>query len=260
MEFYPGFLIEPDPHTMSFHYGKGVFGPKVAELRKLNDIRKSLRNPDALGPDILYSIAMDVGLLQDQEDLIQRNLLYGVVQYAKGRMGTELVRSQGHLHAPSPSCNYSTPEVYEIWEGTAIIYMQEFTEDDPGRCFAITARAGEVVIVPPNWAHCTINGDTTKNMSFGAWCIRDYKFDYRGIRAHQGIAHFPTIYSKNKIQWQPNPAYSYRKLVCKAARSYPELGIRKEIPIYTQYRQNPDLFSFVTQPQAIKNIWTNFEP
>lgn len=260
MDFYPGFLIEPDHENMLFHYGKDVFGPKVAEFRKLEDIRKSLKNPEACGPDILYSIVMDVGQLKDQEDLVSRNLLYGVVQYAKGAIGEEMIRSQGHIHALSPSCHYSTPEVYEIWEGTAIIYMQEFAEDFPGRCFAVTAEVGDVVIVPPNWAHCTINGDTTKNMTFGAWCIRDYGFDYNGIRAHNGIAHFPTINQTKQVEWQVNPAYSDSKLVCKPARCYAELGIHKHVPIYTQYQQNPELFSFVTQPQSTKNIWVDFEP
>lgn len=260
MDFYPGFLIEPDHENMLFHYGKDVFGPKIAECRKLEDIRKSLKNPKACGPDILYSIAMDVGQLKDREDLVRRNLLYGVVQYAAGTIGEETIRSQGHIHAISPSCNSSTPEVYEIWEGTAIIYMQEFAEDIPGRCFAVTAKVGDVVIVPPNWAHCTINGDSKKYMSFGAWCIRDYGFDYAGIRAHNGIAHFPMIKQRNQVTWQSNPAYKQSELICTSARSYPELGIRKNVPIYTQYQQNPELFAFVTHPQIAKSIWIDFEP
>ena len=30
-------------------------------------------------------------------------------------------------------------------------------------------------------------------MSFGAWCDRQYGFDYRGVRAHRGLAWFPTF-------------------------------------------------------------------
>lgn len=45
--------------------------------------------------------------------------------FGDGIVGEEPVRSQGHIHVISPSCNASTCEVYEIWLGEAYIYMQE---------------------------------------------------------------------------------------------------------------------------------------
>lgn len=107
---HPGFDIRPTEQPMGFAYGPGVFGPEV-ELRALNAIRKSLRDPDCEGPDPVYSIAMDVGRSCDREAMLKRNLLYGAVTYAGGRLGREPVRSQGHVHAVSPSCGMSTPEV-----------------------------------------------------------------------------------------------------------------------------------------------------
>lgn len=44
------------------------------------------------------------------------------------------------------------PELYEIWQGKAIIYMQEYVDDDPGRCFAVLAGPGEKVLVLPDGA------------------------------------------------------------------------------------------------------------
>ena len=107
MEFDPGFAIHMEEETLTFSYGDGAFGP-ICEKRQLNDIRSSLADADADGPDVLYSIAMDVGMEKDREAIVQRNLLYGAVAYAKGRIGKEPVRSQGHIHAISPSCNAST--------------------------------------------------------------------------------------------------------------------------------------------------------
>ena len=149
MNFDHGFDIRPLSDPIGFEYGEGVFGPEV-ELRKLDSIRGSLMDPDCKGPENVYAIAMDVGCKEDKSAMIDRDLLFGAVTYAKGSLGREPVRSQGHIHAISPSCNYSTCEVYEIWSGTAIIYMQERAEDDPGRCYAVIAETGDVVIVPPN--------------------------------------------------------------------------------------------------------------
>ena len=70
------------------------------------------------------ALVMDVGLNTDREEIVKRNLLFGAVTYATGTIGQEPVRSQGHIHAVSASCGSSTPEVNEIWEGEAVIYIQ----------------------------------------------------------------------------------------------------------------------------------------
>ena len=64
MEFYPGFDIESREKDMEFVYGPDVFGPKP-EKRTLEAIRSSLQDPSCTGPEILYSIVMDVGRKQD---------------------------------------------------------------------------------------------------------------------------------------------------------------------------------------------------
>lgn len=256
---HPGFDICPTEQPMGFDYGPGVFGPEV-ELRALNAIRKSLRDPDCEGPDPVYSIAMDVGRSCDREAMLKRNLLYGAVTYAGGRLGREPVRSQGHVHAVSASCGMSTPEVYEIWAGKAVIYMQEHDGDDPGRCFAVEALPGQVVIVPPGWAHATISADPEQPLTFGTWCVRDFGFDYRGVRAHGGLAFFPLLKEDGSFEWLQNDAYASGELTVKAPEPYAQLGLEENVPIYTQFLRDPDRFLFVPQPQRAEKIWQNFLP
>lgn len=258
MEFNPGFDITIDEDNMRFIYGSETFGPEV-EQRHLDDIRQSLSNPNAQGPPIPYAIAMDIGKKKHLEDLKKRHLLYGAVIYAKGQIGEEPVRSQGHSHALSPSCQASTPEVYEIWDGEAIIFMQEAAKDDPGKCYAIYAKAGEVVIVPPSWAHYAVNANTERSMAFGAWCIRDYRFDYDSVRAHGGLAYFPVVDQK-RIKWVPNKTYQAKGIICKKAREYKEFDLTPGVPVYIQYESNPELFAFVTNPDSADRIWESFEP
>ena len=52
MAFAPGFEITPTKNPIGFIYGEDVFGPEV-EIRRLDDIRKSLSDPNAQGPDEL---------------------------------------------------------------------------------------------------------------------------------------------------------------------------------------------------------------
>lgn len=259
MDFYPGFPITVEADPMGFVYGKGVYGPEP-ERRNLNQIRASLLNPDCNGPETVYCIAMDVALKEDQEDLIARNLLYGVVTYAKGQLGDEPVRSQGHIHAVSPSCGASTCEVYEIWDGEAYIYMQQNGDDDAGDCYAVYGKPGDVIIVPPGWVHATINANPEQNMTFGAWCVRDYGFEYADVRRHNGIAFFPLMNRHGLMGWKPNERYTNSRLTLKPARTYEDFGIRQGVPIYQQYRESPGLFEFVTHPQMFLKLWENYHP
>ena len=65
---------------------------------------------------------MDVGKEEHRALLNKLHLLFGVVTYSAGKLGQEPVRSQGHIHKISPYSGWSTPEIYEIWSGEAIIY------------------------------------------------------------------------------------------------------------------------------------------
>jgi glucose-6-phosphate isomerase len=259
MSFDYGLNIAPTTHPLGWTIGAGCFGPR-AELRRLDDIRSALRDPNCSGPDVVYAICMDVGREEDRDDLINRHLLFGVVTYAAGTLGDEPVRSQGHVHKPSPRNGWLTPEVYEIWSGRAVILMQETDRDDPGRCFAVEATPGQVVIVPPGWAHAAISADPTRPLTFGAWCDRAYGFDYTQVRARRGLAWYPIVGADNRLSWQPNPAYTNRLLTKKPPREYRELGIERGVSVYEQYRRRSDLFDFVPNPQQTAELWIDFVP
>lgn len=258
-QFNPGFDIRPTYEPLGFEYGAQCFGPDV-ENRSLDSIRKNLMDPNCSGPEIVYSIAMDVGDKADLVKMKERNLLYGAVTYAKGKLGNEPVRSQGHIHAVSPSCGESTCEVYEIWTGEAYIYMQETADDYPGRCYAVHAMPGDVVIVPPAWAHCTISANVDENLTFGAWCVRDFGFDYKKVREHKGVAWFPIVKEDKKIEFIPNKQYEKSDLVIKSPREYKEFQIEAGKSIYQQFVEDPDKFLFVSKPSTAKEKWINFIP
>ncbi len=244
--------------NLQFSYDDGVFGP-LPELRHLDDIRRSLRDPGCQGPDPVYSIVMDVGREEHRAELQRRMLLFGVVVYAAGQLGDEPVRSQGHIHAIAPHCGWSTPELFEIWEGQAIIYAQETAEDNPGRCFAVNAGVGDKVVVPPGWAHAVINADPATRMMFGAWCDRQYGFVYDVVRAHRGLAWFPVLDDKRTIHWEPNPSYQSSDLSVRSARNYPELGLDANTPVYEQFAVDPDSIQWVSEPALVAPLWSAFE-
>lgn len=259
MKFDPGLNIAPTENPLGFQYGQGLFGPQP-ELRSLDSLRRSLRDPACEGPDPVYAIVMDVGKQEHRQALLDRMLLYGVVTYARGRLGEEPIRSQGHIHKVSAHCGWSTPEVYEIWSGQAVIYMQQTARDNPGRCYAVRARAGDVVVVPPYWVHATISADPKEPLTFGAWCDRDYGFEYADVRARGGIAWFPLLEPDGALRWERNPAYGPSELVEKTPETYAALGLRAGEAIYRQFERDHDAFRFVYDPASAEAVWKGFVP
>lgn len=259
LEFDPGFEVRISHNDLAFEYGDGVFGPQ-AELRRLDAIRPSLLDPDCSGPDPVYGIAMDIGRKEDLPALEQRMLLFGAVIYADGSLGDEPVRSQGHVHAIAAHSGWSPPEIFEIWSGRAIIYAQEHAEDHPGRCIAVTAGPGDHVVVPPGWAHCVINADRHRRMSFGAWCDRQYGFDYKEVRAHGGLAWFPTFTAAGEIELTANKHYENSVLEQRKARRYPELGLDGSRSLYRQFIHDPESVMFVPDPRRAAGRWSGFTP
>ena len=257
--FDPGFDIRATSDPLGFVYGADTFGP-TPELRSLDAIRPSLRQPDCDGPDPVYAIAMDVGKTSDKNDWHVRKMLYGAVSYAAGRLGDEPIRSQGHVHRISSHSGWSPPEVYEIWTGKAFIYMQEYVADDPGRCFAIEAGPGDLVIVPPAWAHASISADVRQPVSFGALCDREYGFEYAEVRKRRGLAWYARVDSADNIRWDRNPNYDSPELEVRPPSNYRDFGFVGTQPLYSQVTRDFDRFQWISKPGLISQRWQNFTP
>lgn len=259
MTFDPGLAIQVTDQPLGIAFGHGVFGP-TPEARSLDSIRATLLDPGCTGPDPVYLIAMDVGVEAHREEIQRRGLLFGVVVYAAGRLGQEPVRSQGHVHRISRLSGWSPPEIYEIWRGRAFVLMQERVSDDSGRCFAIEAGPGDVVIVPPGWAHATISADAREPLAFGAWCDRDYGFEYDALRARGGPAFFPVLDAGGRLRWRSNPHYQPVHLTIRRPRSYREWGVVPGESIYRTFARDPDAFQWVSDPGRREAAWSAFEP
>jgi glucose-6-phosphate isomerase len=253
-----GLPITLEGSSLRFRFGTDIFAPE-AELRALDAIRPSLLDPACKGPDPVYGICMDVGRMGDAGELERRSLLFGVVAFAEGSLGREPVRTQGHVHARAPHSGWSPPELFEIGQGRAIIYAQEHSGDDPGRCFAVVAEAGEHVIVPPGWAHLVVNADQRERMVFIALCERQYGFEYAEVRARRGLAWFP-VWEGGAISWLANPSYTPSTLTVGSPREYADFGVRSGVPLYTQFTANPDALQWVSQPALMSAHWPHFNP
>jgi glucose-6-phosphate isomerase len=112
-------------------------------------------------------------------------LLFGVVTYAAGRLGDEPVRSQGHVHRISQHSGWSPPELYEIWQGKPLSTCR-VCGGRPRSLLCGHRRAGRKGTGAARLGHATISASPDEPLTFGAWCDREYGFEYDAVRAEKG--------------------------------------------------------------------------
>jgi glucose-6-phosphate isomerase len=111
----------------------------------------------------------------------------------------ELVKNKGHYH-PNNSAGTGFPEIYEVLEGTAHYLLQSSTLDD---VVLIEAEAGDLVIIPPDYGHITINPSLDQILSMANIVSTAFESEYGEYEARHGAA----WYELSDGTLVRNPAY-----------------------------------------------------
>lgn len=231
------------------------FGPEVVhpdgEKRMLDDIRGMLSSPDASGPEHLYTIYMDIGARSDMEAIRGQGLLYGAVVYNHGSVGSERLRSQGHIHSRKTGTDLRYSEVYEFWTGHGYVYLQKECERHVSRALLVPVGPGDKVVVPLGWVHLTIAAKD-ECLSFGAWCAAENELEYGALAALGGPAHF--VLADGDVV--ANPRYGrVPEVETVSPDALPLFGIPAGAPIYTSWENDPARFEFLPRPELVRDAW-----
>ena len=101
-------------------------------------------------------------------------------------------------------------------------------------------------MIPFGWAHLVVT-EGMEVLSFGAWCARANSLEYAQLRVLSG----PCYYFPDTENPEINPRYARVPTVIRAdAGDLPTLGIPADRPIYTSWRENPDLYRFLAYPAS----------
>jgi len=242
-----GFPVHLDPLALTLTFGPGVSTAPVT-VRRLDEVRSLLRDPHSTGPDHLYTIYMDIRVPGHAETLRALGLGYGAVVYNHGSLGGEALRSQGHVHSAPETTSVAYSEIYEFWHGRGLVYMQDRATPDVEDVIVIEAGPGDKVVIPPGWAHATVNvGDGP--MAFGAVYALEAQLLYEPLRQLQGTAHY--VLADGTLE--PNPRY---RSVPPARRhlphELPEHGIGQGRPALSG---EPGLLELVSRPERYPAVW-----
>lgn len=195
-----GFEVYFDPES-----GELVF-PQIPDfsgpaIRKLDDARDFLMDPQSTGPEVLYWMYRGVSLPQDREKIESANLRYDITVFSPGKIGKEYVKSIGHYHPKTPS-GEAYPEIYEVLFGEAVFLLQDENVAD---AIVIEASRGAQVFVPPGYGHVTIN--PSKDFLVTANVISNkFTSEYGVFREHHGGCYY-CVGAENERRWIVNPSY-----------------------------------------------------
>jgi len=252
MAAHAGFAVELEPRSLTLAFGAGVTSAP-AVVRRLDDVRALLRDPLATGPDHLYTIYMDIHVPGRAEALRSLGLGYGAVVYNHGAIGGEAMRSQGHVHSAPPATGVAFSEVYEFWHGRGLVYMQDSASAAVSDVVVIEAGPGDKVVIPPGWAHATVNLGRGP-MVFGAVYALEARLLYEPLRRLRGMAHY--VLADGTLE--ANPRYprvpDARRL---SPHAVPEHGILHGRPALAG-EIGP--LEIVSRPERYPSVWERLQP
>lgn len=239
-----------DDGRLRFKNGMAEVKP---EPRRIADMLQVLHGHAEDGPDPLYLMYRDVVLREHDELFQQRRIRHDVTVITPGVIGREFVKTAGHYHTVAP-CGSTYPEVYQVVSGRAMYILQlpDPTHDEV-ILKAITATPGDVVVVPPDYGHVTVNiGDAPLVMV--NLVERDHPSRYEPYRALGGAAAYviadcgPSLLLNSRYR-------AWKRVAAAPADDWADLGLSGRGPIYWQFVNSPDSFNLLVRPEEASARW-----
>jgi glucose-6-phosphate isomerase len=167
MQGWPGTLPEP-------------------EIRLVGDMRQVLASPDCQETGPLYFMYRDLALTEsDRQWLRSHHLRYDITAIISRDICGERVKTKGHYHPASPS-GLGYPEMYEVLVGHAHFLLQERSLS---QVILVDARERDIVIVPPDYGHVTINaGDS--DLVMANIVSTDFASEYGEYEERRGASYY----------------------------------------------------------------------
>lgn len=220
------------------------------DTRMLPELSAVLFEKAATGPATLYTLYNDMGDPDTRARLAAHGIRYDIGVLPPLKVGREYIKTTGHYHG-STGAQTPAAEAYEIVHGHAHFILQKQGPDDDRvveDVAWIEATAGDRMIVPPDYAHVTINpGPDTLVMANVAATACELRFD-RIVR--MGGMSFFNIDEGGESVFVANSNYEEVPPLREARlRDLGDAGIESSQPLYEAVADDPAGFAFITTPE-----------
>ncbi len=203
-----------------------------------------------------YDVYRGIRYPQDEELFKKYDYRYDITIVMDGLVNGECKKTSGHYHGYNPQRTHTYPEVYEVIKGRALYVLQradnfegapeDIVLDD---VILVTVEAGQTIIVPPDYGHCSINiGEGP--MVFSNLAYVPCPVSYSQVKYYHGMSYY-AMKGNGKVEVRLNPRYSHMPEVKYATvKENKALGIQFGLPVYQSFQENPEAFRFLGEPDA----------
>jgi len=221
----------------------------LPSVRTIAEMRPVLADSSCEGHTPLYFMYRDLAKSDlDRQWLQSQKLRYDLTVIPPCTLCGEWVKTKGHYHPKNPA-GTGYPEVYEVLEGDAKYLLQSRRLDD---IVMISAHAGDVVIIPPEYGHISINPSADKTLAMVNIVSTAFESEYGEYETLHGAAY----YAMGNGSLQKNPHYPKIPEV-----RYPGTRWRSAMhglctgPLYQQIG-NESMLRFLNFPEEYSGIFT----
>ncbi len=161
-----------------------------ADVRRASDLKPVLAFPERLEEDFdAYYMFRDIYFSEDdRERILAARLRYDYTLIPPAEIGGERIKTYGHYH-PEAGGGLSYPEVYQVIRGRAIYLLQKAENGRIVDCVAVEAAKGDIVVIPPNYGHVTIN-PSDEELLMANWVCRDFSSVYEPYTRMRGACYY----------------------------------------------------------------------
>jgi glucose-6-phosphate isomerase len=169
-------------------------------VRTIDEMRPVLAEPSCECSEPLYFMYRDLAKSDtDWRWLHHHHLRYDLTVIPPRALCGEWVKTKGHYHPKNPA-GTGYPEIYEVLEGEAHYLLQS---REPYDIVMISASAGDLVIIPPEYGHVSINPSPDKTLAMANIVSTAFESEYGEYEMLRGAAY----YEMTSGMLQKNPHY-----------------------------------------------------
>ena len=218
-------------------------------VRTIEDMRSVLADPSCDSSGSLYYMYRDLAKSDaDWMWLRHHNLRYDLTVIPSQSLCGEWAKTKGHYHPKNPA-GTGYPEIYEVIEGEAHYLLQSRTLDD---VVIISASAGDLVIIPPDYGHIAINPSHDTTLVMGNIVSTAFQSEYGEYEKYHGAVY----YEMTSGTMRKNPFYPVfppiRYLGSSCGRGAHRIC---KAPLYDLVG-NEDALSFLNYPEKFLTVFS----
>jgi glucose-6-phosphate isomerase len=218
-------------------------------VRTIEEMRAVLADPSCESSGPLYFMYRDLAKSDaDWSWLHNHKLRYGITVIPSRTLCGEWAKTKGHYHPKNPA-GVGYPEIYEVIEGEAHYLLQSRTLDD---VVMISAHAGDLVIIPPEYGHISINPSSDTTLTMANIVSTAFQSEYGEYEKYHGAVYYEMCSGKMQINtgYPVHPPIRYIGPSCG-------IGTHRicKAPIYNLIG-NEDALSFLNFPEKFLTVFS----